>query len=59
MATITQKLNDDLAAANERLNAAQAEVASITAQIAAIPAAVANVEETAWEEVKDFFRSIL
>ncbi len=59
MATITQKLNDDLAAANERLNAAQAEVASITAQIAAIPAAVANVEETEWEKVKDFFRSIL
>ena len=31
----------------------------LTAQIASIPASVANVEETEWEKVKDFFRSIL
>lgn len=59
MATITEKLNADLAAANQAVVDAQAKVTAIQAQIAAIPAAVANVEESEWEKVKDFFRSIL
>ena len=56
---IVEKLNADLAIANQDASAAQAKVADLNAQIVSIPPALAGVEESEWERVKDFFRSIL
>ena len=58
MATITEKLQADLDAANEKVAAAQAEVATIQAQLSAIPAELAQIEHSAWDRIVAWVKAL-